>query len=198
MAYTDHPHAEKGHVPAPVVDLALQRWRRAGMRHAIPMSGISMLPFLKAGDVALVAHGAGTPRRGDVIVFRQCGQLIVHRVLRVLKGPNGPVLLTKGDNTMICDEPVSATDLVGRVEAFERGGVRYSLETWPTCAVGWLIAVTELAAIRALDRGRRLNRRLGLRRILPAWARRFILDGAVALPAVVARVVRATAQRVEQ
>ena len=72
----------------------------------------SMWPQLSRGDVVLVKKTSlAEINVGTVIVFRHEGGLAVHRVISF----NGSVITTKGDANPVADDPISYSDVVGRV-----------------------------------------------------------------------------------
>lgn len=84
------------------------------------VSGSSMLPSLRDGDVILVGPPGRPYERGDVAAFvtRPSGPLLVHR----LHAAGGGVYRFKGDNASSFDPPVAAEGLIGLVLDAERGG----------------------------------------------------------------------------
>jgi len=81
--------------------------------------GVSMVPFLRAGDrVRLIA--TGRPRLGDVIAFWRGEELVVHRFAGWAAG--GTLFREKGDNLREW-HLVPAGDLAGRVDQVGRQGV---------------------------------------------------------------------------
>jgi signal peptidase len=121
-----------------------------------------MKPLLREGDAVLVAHGRKDVRRGDVVVFRQEGGLVAHRVLRIGRGDTGCALVTKGDSLRRFDAPISAKQVVGRVVSIERNGRQMRLDTPGWRAVGWLVAGATLAGAVVYRRVRALMRWVGL------------------------------------
>ncbi len=89
------------------------------------VSGSSMLPSLRDGDVIRVGPPGRPYERGDVAAFvtRPDGPLLVHR----LQAAAGGLYRFKGDNAARCDPPVAAEGVIGLVWDVERGGrpVRY-------------------------------------------------------------------------
>lgn len=146
-------------IPDPVLNGALDAWCDGEEQHYIPITGRSMLPLIRNGDQVLVAHGSGDISRGDVVVFRQEGGLVAHRVLRVL-GDTEPAFLTKGDNTSRADSPVEAKAVIGRVLAIKRGGRELRIDTTLWLAVGWCVAVFSLIFSRLYGWGRSIKSRL--------------------------------------
>ena len=86
----------------------------------VVVTGRSMKPTLEQGDLLFVkAVDIGELHVGDIVVFHRpdTGELVVHRVYKIVRGPGGEILLkTKGDNN---EEPdrwlVSKDELVGKV-----------------------------------------------------------------------------------
>jgi signal peptidase I len=128
-------------VPAAVVQAALELWRAHGVQQWLPVTGASMLPALAEGDEILVSHDIRPLRRGDIVVIRQNGGLIAHRVIRRTRdGAGQPQVCTKGDNNPRFDPPTPETDVLGRVVALRRGGKASSLETRRSRITGCAIA----------------------------------------------------------
>jgi len=74
-----------------------------------------MAPLLRQGDVIIVRLGRMRPRLGDVVVRRQDGTLVVHRVVKVI----GEHIITKGDAALSSDPPATLDDILGVVTAIE-------------------------------------------------------------------------------
>ena len=93
-----------------VVTLAL------GWSHGVLyVEGGSMQPALYPGDLIVYRRIGHEPVRGDLVVFRHDGSLVVHRVVRV--APDG-ALTMRGDANRTSDpSSVSADDVRGTVLA---------------------------------------------------------------------------------
>ncbi len=109
----------------------------------------------------LVVHSREGIHRGDVVIFRDKGRLVAHRVLRIANGDAGGFLATKGDSVRRSDAPVPAREIVGRVVSIRRNGRRIRLDTAGWRAVGWLVAMTTLALAVPYRWVRAIKRRLG-------------------------------------
>lgn len=120
----------------------------------------SMAPLLIGGEQLRWRRSAGTPRRGDLVVFAQGAGLTVHRVLG---RPRGGRLPTKGDHRPNPDEPqVAAVDVIGVVAEFRRDDTIVSLTTagarvyatlaWTCSALGALLHRAAAAGDRVLGR----------------------------------------------
>ena len=146
--------------PDYIVEAALDVWRQTGEQHLISTTGRSMLPLIQEGDQVLVTHGCESVQRGDVVVFRQKGQLIAHRVMRIQSRENGPAFVTRGDNVLCSDPPVNADKVMGRVLAIKRHGRLMALNTPFWYIVGRVVAVGTLPVMGLCDWGRNLKHHL--------------------------------------
>lgn len=83
--------------------------------------GTSMLPFFKPGQTLWVdPTKTQTVGIGDIITFCQGpGNSTSHRVIRVWTELSGKTFLTKGDNRLHADSPVSENQVLGKVVRVE-------------------------------------------------------------------------------
>jgi hypothetical protein len=89
----------------------------------------SMQPTLAPGAEIRVDLSCTRPRIGDVFVFRQGSQLVVHRFLARVPSPRiGRCLRFRGDYGPGFDPPVRDHQLRGRVVALQRDGSWWSLD----------------------------------------------------------------------
>ena len=109
----------------PVDELAADLLRR-GTPLRIKARGGSMTPFVRDGDVALVAPTAGRGVGiGDVICYETpSGTLLLHRV--IARDPDR--FVAKGDALTLI-EVVDRTRLLGKVVAIERHGTIKRFDT---------------------------------------------------------------------
>ena len=140
--------------PADMVEAAASLWSRAGQQHWVPVAGNSMLPWLRPGDQLLVDHTAGPLRRGDVVVLRQGGGLLAHRLLRAEPWTRPQRLWTQGDHNRQPDAPVETGMLLGRAVAIQHGGRTVRLDGPRWRAVNWLVAVSLLGFDQLVQPGR--------------------------------------------
>lgn len=135
---------------------ALIALNRLGL--AFPVEGVSMLPALRAGDLALaVPAGIGSLHLGDIVVYRSpTGILIIHRV--VARGDG--YLIVKGDNNPLPDPwGVTQQMIVGRVIAVVDYLGYAALPPWTYAVAAAVVAL--YAAYAACRRAARLEARLG-------------------------------------
>ena len=83
------------------------------IKRYIPVKGDSMWPWLLPGDQILCCYDDLPPRRGDIVLSRLDGRMIVHRVVST-----NPVRL-KGDRSIVADPP--GLPVLGRVVGMRRG-----------------------------------------------------------------------------
>ena len=87
-----------------------------GFGIGVVMSG-SMEPELSVDDLIFVVKDKSV-ELGDVIVYQSKGILVVHKVVKV----EGTVITTRGTANNADDDPISISDIKGRV-AFSIGGI---------------------------------------------------------------------------
>jgi signal peptidase I len=87
------------------------------------VTGGSMFPTFRAGEAITVAPMTpGGVRLGDIVLFASRWGVTAHRVVRVTRGREGCVIITRGDALETFDAPVDASAVLGRVVAVERRG----------------------------------------------------------------------------
>lgn len=85
----------------------------------VPISGVSMRPFLRNADFAYLAPLPDRVKKGDILLFRRAnGQYVLHRVYKILKGGN---YLMLGDS-QLTPEPVDASQLRAKAAFVRCGG----------------------------------------------------------------------------
>lgn len=79
------------------------------------VSGISMEPHLRAGDVVIVERSSPEDiHLGDVILFHQSTKQVVHRVIEISHTKGTLEFVTQGDANNRPDDPVAARDVAGK------------------------------------------------------------------------------------
>ncbi|MCB9103879.1 MAG: S24/S26 family peptidase [Anaerolineales bacterium] len=145
--------------PAHYGPAVIRLWQQTGQRKTITVHGHSMQPLLRPGDRLTVACGVTTFRRGDLVVFYRQQQLVVHRAVRLNRSTTGLTLVTKGDNALRCDAPLTINQVVGRVSGLSRGGQTVSIDRPGWRGVNHIIACLSLGSGRLVIMGARLKRR---------------------------------------
>jgi hypothetical protein len=137
--------------PAPdtYLDPVLSVWAERRTRSQCRLTGNSMAPLIRDGDLLVIEHGPPALRIGDVIVFRQAGRLKAHRVVGRRRRPDGALTyLAKGDASPAFDVPVPAGQVIGRVIEV-RGTRGWRRLTSPF----WKVAAPTAAALSTLHGG---------------------------------------------
>jgi signal peptidase len=93
------------------------------------VTGSSMLPALWPGDVVTIAVLAEEPRIGEIILFQRSDQFVIHRVIRVASGARQSQIITRGDSMSDRDNPIEASEVLGRVVAIQRGPHEFPVVT---------------------------------------------------------------------
>lgn len=92
-----------------------------------PVSGYSMRPLMRDGDIVKVQMGESRFNRADVMLYRTGGNICCHRVVRKVDKPRQGYLIQ-------CDffpgrlVFVRTDDVIGKAVAFGRGGNFASLQ----------------------------------------------------------------------
>lgn len=86
--------------------------------YAVTIGSSSMTPTIKVGDVVIVKklkkNELDRIKKGDILVYRHDGKLIVHRLVEIRKLNSQDYYITKGDNNLTNDSyTVSKDDIVG-------------------------------------------------------------------------------------
>jgi signal peptidase I len=120
--------------------------------------GFSMFPLISTGDRIIIKQ-VRSPAPGDVIVFKRNDELIGHRLRRIFRKDGITFLQTKGDNQYKPDEPITPSEILGKVVEIDRGAVTFTrkmlLACHPLLRFGYLnaILVAVLIQIRKLFAG---------------------------------------------
>ncbi len=95
------------------LDVALESLRLSGSLR-LRVTGSSMLPAIRPGSRVLIRRAAEDEIEcGDIVLLRTNTGLRLHRLVSVMNAPDGALLITRGDNDMEDDPPVSASQLLG-------------------------------------------------------------------------------------
>jgi hypothetical protein len=140
-------------LPPRLLDAALSLLAGGEGRGTLPILGRSMEPTLPDGSEILVDFSARALRPGDLAVFRQNQDVVVHRYLGRGRSPDGrPCLRTRGDGLLALDPPCPPDRLLGRVVRVRRDGSWWDLENGGARAYARALAWHDLfwAALGAL------------------------------------------------
>jgi signal peptidase I len=110
--------------------LATFAWyRTTGASAWIKVNGGSMTPLIQAGDEVYVEFGPRRPRLGEIVVFPEHDEMVVHRLVRRQRAGSGELLRTRGDGRLAFDRPFPADQVFGIVRACRRAGVPVQVVT---------------------------------------------------------------------
>jgi ribosomal protein S18 acetylase RimI-like enzyme len=125
-------------------------------RIRLQVKGGSMYPFIQSGDwveLALFRSGEGAAEKGDVILLRKDGNLLMHRVLK--KVQDG--FIVKGDMSLGPDGQIPADDIIARVVSTERNAQRVDLRSKTNRFISIAIADTSLIVQYPVLVGRKIS-----------------------------------------
>jgi hypothetical protein len=112
----------------PLVTRLVSELLREGRPVSLPVTGSSMAPFMRSGDLLSIRPPDVRPRLGDVVVRVEPGErLLIHRVI----ARRADSLSTRGDAAAAPDPPAPLSGVVGVVEHIERGGRSVGLGLGP-------------------------------------------------------------------
>jgi len=93
----------------------------AGASFRFTARGGSMYPFVREGDVLQVAPASFCELGiGDIVFYRSGDRLLAHRVIGFVSEADQVRIRARGDGFLQEDPPVSASELVGRIETIYR------------------------------------------------------------------------------
>ena len=130
---------------AAIQELFLEVLRSSGQAK-LAVTGTSMLSSIWPGDILEVRReSAAAISPGEVVLYARNGGFAAHRVIEKVSGPEGPLLVTRGDRLSVSDAPVSPEELLGRVTAILRRGRHIDPRlTVRDRVVSWVLARSEL------------------------------------------------------
>lgn len=98
----------------------------AGQTFSITVAGFSMWPAISPGmKVKIVPLKSTWPEKGSIILFKREDGLTLHRCWGVTCVEGRTMMLTKGDNNVYFDPPVSSETIIGQVSSLKRDYGRY-------------------------------------------------------------------------
>jgi signal peptidase I len=83
----------------------------------VKAEGISMYPSIKSGSVIFIEpFRQGTePVPGEIIAWKRDSGIVVHRLISIYRQKNQKYYVTRGDSSLVEDEPVLSEQIAGRV-----------------------------------------------------------------------------------
>ena len=124
------------------LDFSIQLIEEKGKIY-LRLSGFSMFPFLKEGDVALIKKvEINALKIGDVIVFKQDQKMVAHRLMALKKNGENNILTTKGDTSKNNDPIFTKKEYVGKIISYNRKGKKITITTKFYELIGRIIVKT--------------------------------------------------------
>ena len=117
-------------LPSELLDAAIGLWTQDDSIRWITVSGRSIMPVLREGDLLLIDNKHQSYEPGVILTVRHSGEIISHRVLAIHTQADGKVFyITKGDNSPYLDPAFNQGEVIGQVMALRRGSREISFET---------------------------------------------------------------------
>ncbi len=149
-----------------------EMWQEAcqnGSTVSFKIASGSMRPALEIGDTVRVRRVEPSKiRAGDIVAFRDGGNVFVHRIVRVDRANGSASFYQMGDAGGI-SQIVPADRIIGKVAAINKNGREVRLDA-PKQAIGSRIFAWRSRLIDSAHRGSHQNINSGLRLFFrPAW-----------------------------
>jgi signal peptidase I len=120
---------------------------RASGRLRLQVTGWSMLPAVRPGDVVIVERaGRGEVSRGDIVLLLRNRRLVLHRVVDSSREAD---LVTRGDAMPAVDGPVPSQECLGKAVLIFRDGQDIRLRPNLTAAERVIAALVRRSTLAA-------------------------------------------------
>jgi len=125
------------HLSAELLDAAVELMGRSGRGGTVRVRGRSMLPTLVEGQILAVEFNPDRLAHGDMLIFRQAGHLVVHRLLGRARFSDGRATRSLGGR--LYARLLAWHDLFwamaslaahGLQRGLSRVGIRWPLRSW--------------------------------------------------------------------
>jgi hypothetical protein len=131
-----------------VTDLNLEALRK-GFKITLSTEGWSMLPLLRPDDrIEVIRCDEPQLRNGDLVVFQTAkdpGRIVVHRLVKRVKGDDGYMFLTKGDCVADYDPTVPERNVLGKVMKIKKRHFELPLDSFLGRAINLFMLSMSLA-----------------------------------------------------
>lgn len=122
---------------------------KTGSSLRIRVTGRSMVPFLKGGEILTIRRVSyNSLRRGDLILFRsKYDSPVLHRIIRIKPSYDKAYIFhTKGDASRLPDDPVHQNEVMGKVckvqkNSYDAGPENIDMESTMWKKINFLIAL---------------------------------------------------------
>lgn len=92
----------------------------------LPFEGQSMNWLLLPGDEILLEQEYAEIKPGDILLFRNEGELTCHRALWI----GHEKIVTKGDRSCLCEQ-IRRDHIIGKVEGVRKGRILFKFKNFP-------------------------------------------------------------------
>jgi signal peptidase len=115
--------------------------------------GQSMQPVIRDGEViTVIPVAAAEVKRRDILLYRTARGLLAHRVVGIERPQGQAAAFTlRGDASSVCDAPVQAEQILGKVVSVQRRDRRIDMAGWHAqwCTIGaWVSRLAGRIATR--------------------------------------------------
>jgi len=121
-------------------DAVLELWAEKCARTESAITGNSMAPLIRHGDMVVIEHGDVPLRIGDVVVVKRQGTIVAHRLVHSEMEEGRERFLTRGDACGGIDPPVGRDQIIGKVVEVRSSEGRVGLDSRSWRGVNRLIA----------------------------------------------------------
>jgi signal peptidase I len=119
---------------SPVIDIGLVKTiLESGHSIELPATGYSMFPTLRPGYRLVVkpATKGETPKIGSVVVYKDNGSLVMHRLIEIIDDdPNNILFITRGDSMLEPDKPWPLQQMMGVAVSYRGVKKEHSVKTF--------------------------------------------------------------------
>ena len=119
----------------------------------VKVTGMSMRPFLRGGEIVTIRKVPHfSLKTGDLILFKDSRDFpVIHRIIKKKKSSgNKKTFQTKGDAVILSDEPVTYSQILGKVCKIEKKGLKAQPADINLEAIQWRIISSFIVLIQRI------------------------------------------------
>lgn len=88
-----------------------------------------MIHSIYPGDLIEISPIEDDLKIGLIYIYESSGKLIIHRLVRI-NHPQDSLIITKGDNNILPDPPVTREQILGQVSLLRKSTRHYLFKIW--------------------------------------------------------------------
>ena len=136
----------------PAVTELFQDILDSGVSLRVKVTGRSMAPLLKGGDILTIKKVSHLSlRKGDLIFFKDnLGHPVIHRCIRKGTSKNDMTIQTKGDALLRPDKPIHHNQVLGKVCMMERAPLNSGSAPINMESTVWMVLNYLLASVNSI------------------------------------------------